>query len=220
MADAAEQAFPNGAVPKTAPVERHRVRRPRANRPIEVRVRSVMQLFDSLDPSPFIERDIDPDAEAFMVSWAREFSRRVPLRLRIIIQEQPPFDDYRERVSVGIHNYFTYREEMTRRELHQLLRRGRKSLIIGLSFLAGCLLLADALAGFSFARFSSIVHESLVIGGWVAMWTPLQIFLYGWWPIRDELSLNRRLAGMPIEFVEGWKGEASHHPHMSHGSTP
>ena len=35
---------------------------------IEVAARDLIQLFNSLDPSPFPERDLDDEAEAFIVS--------------------------------------------------------------------------------------------------------------------------------------------------------
>jgi hypothetical protein len=36
---------------------------------IEVHVGELRQLFDGIDPSPFRERDLDPRAEEFIVSW-------------------------------------------------------------------------------------------------------------------------------------------------------
>ena len=29
-----------------------------------------------------------------------------------------------------------------------------------------------------------------MIGGWVALWRPMEIFLYDWWPIRGEVRLQ------------------------------
>jgi len=39
---------------------------------IAIRVRTIAQLFNSFDPSPFRERDIDDDVEAFIYDWVRE----------------------------------------------------------------------------------------------------------------------------------------------------
>jgi hypothetical protein len=57
-----------------------------------------------------------------------------------------------------------------------------------------------------------ILRESLLIGGWVAMWRPLEVFLYEWWPIRAEARLYDRLAAMPVriaytgaESSEAWR---------------
>ena len=46
-----------------------------------------------------------------------------------------------------------------------------------------------------------ILRESLLIGGWVAMWRPLEVFLYDWWPIREEARLFDRLSAMPVRIV-------------------
>ena len=35
---------------------------------IQVRLRELPQLFNSMDPSPFSERDLDADAEEFILS--------------------------------------------------------------------------------------------------------------------------------------------------------
>jgi len=48
---------------------------------------------------------------------------------------------------------------------------------------------------------SAIVRESLTIGGWAAMWRPLEIYLYDWWPLRDERRVLERLSRMKVRLV-------------------
>jgi hypothetical protein len=48
---------------------------------IRLKLRDMNQLFNSMDPSPFIEKDLDDDAEEFIVSWAQEFSPKMETRL-------------------------------------------------------------------------------------------------------------------------------------------
>jgi hypothetical protein len=43
-----------------------------------------------------------------------------------------------------------------------------------------------------------VIREGFLIGGWVAMWRPLEVFLYDWWPIRAEARLFDRLSRMPV----------------------
>ena len=43
---------------------------------IEVHVAELKQIFNSFDPTPFRERDIDPRAEEFIAGWAREIVRQ------------------------------------------------------------------------------------------------------------------------------------------------
>jgi len=52
-----------------------------------------------------------------------------------------------------------------------------------------------------------LLSESLIIGGWVALWRPMEIFLYDWWPIRAEARLLDRLAAMPVS-VHGVPAQA------------
>lgn len=165
---------------------------------IEVHVRTVNQLFNSMDPSPFIEKDLDPDAEAFIVSWAREHSRHDDLQLIVHIGEWPIDGHTDVTLQQGISNYFAYRGEMTKREFGQLLRRGRRSAAIGVVFLAVCLGAAHLLSGYGPEPAPFIIRESLIIVGWVAMWRPLEIFLYDWWPLRSAFRLYQRLSGMKV----------------------
>ena len=63
------------------------------HRRIEVFVDRIEQLFNSMDPSPFHERDLDDDAEEFIVGWAREFPRRDPVSLVVHVNQLPARGD-------------------------------------------------------------------------------------------------------------------------------
>jgi hypothetical protein len=165
---------------------------------IELRLRELAQLFNSMDPSPFVDRDIDPDAEEFIVSWARELPAERGLELVVHLATVPPADRA-AGVEDAVQRYFASRAEIKRRDFRQLMRRGRVSLTVGLLFLAGSLLLANEIGRTSTT--DNIVRTSLTIGGWVAMWRPLEIYLYDWWPLREEQRLMERLARMPVRLI-------------------
>jgi hypothetical protein len=164
---------------------------------IEVRLRELAQLFNSMDPSPFIDRDLDAAAEEFIVSWARELAHKGELEL-VVHLATPPAPDRAAGTEEAVRHYFASRAEMKHRELRQLLRRGRSSLLIGLLFLAGCYGLGEAAQRAPLAGWSEFVRIGLSIVGWVAMWRPLEIFLYDWWPIHSDRRLLERLARMTV----------------------
>jgi hypothetical protein len=164
---------------------------------IEVRLRELAQLFNSLDPSPFIDRDLDADAEEFIVSWARELPHHGELEL-VIHLATPPEPARAAGAEEAVHHYFASRAEIKRRELRQLFRRGRTSLFIGVLFLAGCFGLGLLLRPVLPAGWNEFVELGLHIVGWVAMWRPLEIYLYDWWPVRNDRRLYERLARMPV----------------------
>ncbi len=171
---------------------------------IRLKLRDISQLFNSMDPSPFIEKDLDDDAEEFIVSWAQEFSPDSPIKLRIHL-DQWPAEDPKELIRTAVHNHFVYRAKITGLEFKRLLKQGRTSLFIGLLFLSACLLLSKMLLSREVGTWAAVVRESLTIAGWVAMWRPMQIYLYDWWPLLRRSRIYAKLSHMPVELVEKGK---------------
>jgi hypothetical protein len=58
--------------------------------PIELKVTDLQQLFNTIDPSPFHERDLDADAEEFIVASAEERPKDAKLRLVIHFTQPDP----------------------------------------------------------------------------------------------------------------------------------
>ena len=166
---------------------------------IEVHVAELSQLFNSIDPSPFHDKDLDDDAEEFIVSWAKEVGPDKPLGLLVHLDKPSVLADAGQIVRSAVHSFFSGRSDASRRRLRDLFRTGRKSLLIGLVFLGSSIVAGNWIVGaLPHSTFAQLVRESLLIGGWVSMWRPLEIFLYAWWPIRDERRLQDRLAKMPV----------------------
>jgi hypothetical protein len=171
---------------------------------IRLELRDLKQLFNSMDPSPFIERDLDDDAEEFIVGWAREFPPGVPLRLRIYL-EQWPAKDPNELISQAVHNYFAHRAALTQLDFRRLMRQARTNLVIGLIFLASCLVVIRTVLSDEAGTWAGVLRESLTIAGWVAMWRPMQIYLYDWWPLRQTARIYTKLSRMPVEVTRHGK---------------
>jgi hypothetical protein len=175
-------------------LHRFRTSKRAASHRIEVFVDKIDQLFNSMDPSPFPQKDLDQDAEEFIVSWAQEYPRRDPVELLVHVNQLPAHGDAQEIVETAVHNYFAYRANLKRLEFRHLLKEGRTSLIIGLIFLGACLFTSQLLLRKEQGTLSIIARESLTIAGWVAMWTPIRIFLYDWWPLLRRRHLYEKLS--------------------------
>jgi len=162
---------------------------------IRLRLGRIEQLFNSLDPSPFHERDLDPAAEEYIVGWARELPAKADLHILIRLPAEEVQQAGARSVEAALGNYFTYRAELTERDLRELFRMGRRYLAIGLVVLTICLMSGQVLrSAFAVQTLPRLLEESLLILGWVANWKPLETFLYDWWPLRRRLQLYRRLA--------------------------
>jgi hypothetical protein len=165
---------------------------------IEVFVERIEQLFNSMDPSPFHERDLDDDAEEFIVGWAQEFPRRDPVSLIVHVNQLPAHEDAQHLLETAVHNYFAYRAKLNGFEFRHLLKQGRTSLVIGLAFLTACVLTSQLLRGQA-GTLPIVLREGLIIAGWVAMWRPMEIFLYEWWPLLRKGHLYQKLSRMHVE---------------------
>jgi hypothetical protein len=166
---------------------------------IEIRVAALRQLFNSIDPSPFRQRDLDLRAEQFIVEWASDLPMDSPWALVVHLDRPAGRADEAAVLREAMHEYFGQRVVATNRRLRELFRRGRISLLIALAFLAVSIAIGDAVADYlEESRIGEVIREGFLIGGWVAMWRPLEIFLYDWWPIRAERRLLQRLSTMPI----------------------
>lgn len=165
---------------------------------IEINLSRLAQLFNSLDPSPFHERDLDRDAEDYIIASAEEIPRQRPLGLVIHLPADQLPRAGASDLATAIHNYFAYRETQERRRLRLLLRDGRIALATGLGFLFCCVLLRELAFSFGHGAATDIVGEGMLISGWVAMWRPLEIFLYEWVPIRRRCRILAKLSKMPV----------------------
>ena len=162
---------------------------------IEIRVEEIAQLFNTLDPFPFKERDLDSDAEEYIVGWARELPRERPLQILVHLPAKEAETKGAQELGEALARFFAYRADVLGRDLNELLRIGRRSLLIGVSALGLCLTVGRLVTGrFGPDYLGRFIEEGLIIVGWVANWRPIEIFLYDWWPLARRRDLYRRLA--------------------------
>ena len=173
---------------------------------IDLRLNRIAQLFNTFDPSPFHERDLDDDAEAYIVACAREITHRHRIRLVIHLPPEEAAREDARQVEQAVNHYFLYRAQAQRRELRQVFRLARWSLLVGLATLVTCRGLRGLIALLNLSDHplvGEIASEGLLIIGWVAMWHPLEIYLYRWWPLRRLGKVYQKLSQMPVEVRVG-----------------
>ena len=167
---------------------------------IELQLENAGQLFDTLDPMPFREKDLDRKAEDYIVSWARELPRQAPICIRVYLPARETEVEQAKVLPQALGRYFSYRAEALGRDLGELFRIGRLSLLVGLIVLGLCVSGAR-MAAQRGGQFGDLFREGLIILGWVANWRPIEIFLYEWWPIVRHRNLLKRLSKAEIIVV-------------------
>jgi hypothetical protein len=167
---------------------------------IEIRVDRVAQLFQTLDPHPFREKDLDQEAEEYIVNWARELPDKRPIRIAVHVPAGEAQAGTSQELNEAFHRYFAGRAVAAQHDLNELFRVGRRSLAIGIPILVACFVAARLVAAFVMENeVQRLIEESLLILGSVANWRPLEIFLYDWWPLARRRNRYRRLAAATVE---------------------
>jgi hypothetical protein len=177
-------------------------RRPTNDNAVEIHIHELSQLFNSSDPSPFYEKELDRNAEERIVQLAQELPGKSPKTLVIFLVNGSKTAEEERILGEAIRAHFTRGWLRLRRELRQLLRHGWISLGIGLIFLCICLIgayIVSRLMGET--PVWRLLQESLLIPGWVAMWRPLEVFLYDWWPILSQCRIYERLCWIDVRIM-------------------
>jgi hypothetical protein len=165
---------------------------------IDIRIHTLAQLFDAMDPAPFHDKALDPRAEDYILSSARESAPHEAMTLRV--HGPPELREHAGEIAAAVHAHFNLALQAAERHGRQRMRTGRMTLVLGLVVLIACLVLRSLLP-VDPAPALDAVGEGLLILGWVALWRPVEILLFERWESRQERQHLRALAQARIEFA-------------------
>ena len=168
--------------------------------PILVRVSTVEELFNPIDPQPLNIRDLDTEIADWIGEWAEEQHGSLAITLKIVVSDDSAAGR-EDLVAAGIKNHFAYRKWAAGRKLSRLWRDGRISLLIGLTALITLTTASRLIETKNTGAFLRLLQEGFAVAGWVAMWRPMEIFLYEWWPLRREVRTLQRISESEIVFA-------------------
>lgn len=170
---------------------------------IELELHSMMQIFNSFDPAPFHEKELDEEAEVYIYNIVGEFPLKKPLEIVVYVPPSEFSQETESTLKEAIRNHFLYKKVLTEIDLKRLLQRGRRNMTIALIFLFLCLLMIRLVSTFESGLLKTMLSEGLTIIGWVAMWEPINVFLYGWWPIVQKRNIYRKILGTDVSVMSG-----------------
>lgn len=169
---------------------------------ISIKIKNVKQLFNSFDPSPFIDKGLDKDAFEYITGSVNAYPIKSNPKLEIHLPKSRKNKFSEKEITLAINNYFSYKKELEEINIRNKIKEGQKSFIIGIAFLIACLSLRELLnirSNGSF--FIEILKESLIIFGWVAMWKPISNMLYDWWPLSKQKNTYNKISEIKINFI-------------------
>jgi len=168
---------------------------------IEIDLTSVEQIFNSFDHAPFHEKELDPNAEQYIVDIVQDFPLKTPFRLIIYLPVCINCLEHAEKIPAAIRAHFRYRMMEQDLKFRARFRYGRWAFLIGLLFVAVMMILRQLVyaALGSNHLLPQIIADVLLIISWAAMWEPVTVLLYELWPIIKQKRIYEKITLMDIE---------------------
>ncbi len=168
-------------------------------------LRDLRNFFHEPTIDPFAGEDIDISGidQIMDALKARPDWKRARFRAVVHLPPSAEGDTRLPEMPRLLQRYCARQIQYSRRKIAELRIEGSHALRIGLVFLAACLGTSAALQQ-AVGETSLIVRflvESLVIAGWVALWHPLELLLYSWWPYDQDIKLYEKIEAMELAFA-------------------
>lgn len=174
---------------------------------IDVHISSMDQFYNLLDPSPEEEKDLDEETETYIRNAVEDLTPEERKRARIVLYLCPNLyqnSSTRKNMERAVTANFAYRLYHENRKYAFALERGRRYLLRGLIFLVLCLVISSVFTRiFEENDVNLALAQSFVIIGWVALWKPVEFYLYDRRDLLDDLAVLEALTAMPVESRKG-----------------
>lgn len=168
---------------------------------IEIKLSSVIQLFNSFDPAPFHEKELDSVAEHYIVDTISDFPKKTRFKIIIYLPPDIATTERAMKIPPAIHNHFQYKMLVAERKFRSHFRHGRSTLLIGLIFLMIALIARQLVSALENHFIAQLFADALLIIGWAAMWEPITVLLYELWPIIQLKKTYEKISTMEIDIL-------------------
>ncbi|MDV0447272.1 hypothetical protein MsAg5_11520 [Methanosarcinaceae archaeon Ag5] len=169
---------------------------------IEIELSSVEQVYNHMDPSPFYDKELDANAEQYLLSALDEIPLKKEAMLVIYVQTKKLTEKKETILKDSIHRHFERKAKSLDRQAHKKTKRVTYSAIFGIIFLGLCLTISYKLTTqTSPESYYQILGQGLVVIGWVALWDPTEYFLFDWWEPRKEIAECKKISKIAIEVI-------------------
>jgi hypothetical protein len=168
---------------------------------LRLELRSLEELFAEPECDPLGGHAEEVSGLERLLNEARPLPR-APLRTTLVLPAGERAPELEERCRAALRAVLERRLERNRNDARSLRQEGHATLWRGLAFLALCLLGSRLVGAQELlpAFIGRFLDEGLVIGGWVALWYPLDVLLYQRWPLARERRLYEQVRDMELRF--------------------
>jgi len=167
---------------------------------IPVRLGNYDEFFNPLDPSPAPTRDLTPELVEYLNQCSSEIPTRYGLLIDLQMQNQSPMAQNEQECIASLRSFYQHNIFVTQAQVRRMRGRALKYLLVSFA----CLALTLLGEGWSAAGFvGSLLHEALLIGGWVFMWEAVTLNFIEMDEYTQEIRKFQRLISAKIIFGYG-----------------
>lgn len=169
---------------------------------IELKVASVENIYNPMDPAPYDEKELNATVEQYIFTPAEEAPRKNDLMLAVFIPSEDLTAGTEKNLTSAIQNHFHRKAGSLEKHARKRTKTFLKNAVFGLVFLGICLTISYHLTHFSTGTdFYQILSQGFVVIGWVALWNPAEYLLFKRWEPRREIAVCKKISLMEIRII-------------------
>lgn len=165
---------------------------------LDVSVESYEHIFNQLDPSPYKQRDLDPDLLDYLLICSEDIPFPYPLQISLKMPSSQQ-DLFREKeITAGIRNNFAHWVHLKKTRIRRIQKKAFTYMLVSISLITFSTLIRNIIPALIELTF---IPEGLMIGGWVFMWEAISLLFIHMDEERDPVKHYQRLLDSKIIFM-------------------
>lgn len=172
---------------------------PKTVQHISMKLGRLEELLTPPEPDPLSGQFEDRSGVDRILDVTRaHYTRRLgSIEATLLVDEQPSAAE-RRKVDDALKALWRYQDGRLGEQLVTIRRDGLRALAKGCVFLLICMAISAVASNSTILPdiVQSLVSEGFIIAGWVALWLPMELLLYEWWPVSRDRKLYRMIAEM------------------------
>jgi hypothetical protein len=162
--------------------------------------------FTAPDLAPLKQKPVYEPGVDTVFSKVRVGRVRDAVHLTLLLPPDQITPSLEGQLKEALKDYCQFKVNEFQQSLNMQRRLGRRTLWVGLTILAICLVLSalgdvimtNATNNFMIA-IGGFMFNGFMIIGWVSLWTPTSMLLFDWWPDAVSKRTYRKMMDMAIE---------------------
>lgn len=161
---------------------------------IKIYSSKIEDLYENYDKkSTFIKKDLKEDLENYLIESVEEIGNH-PFIIEFSFDEKSDLSSD-EKLKKSIKEYFEYLQFLKQKDMKKQLKNSFILLIIGFVFVS----ISFNLGENKFFIYK-LISEGAMVAGWVSLWEALATVLIKWLPLKNKLSILKKITKAKIKY--------------------